>query len=179
MRRRAAPCPVRDAGSPGNTCGSVPDHALPRAAARCGARHRGGGNLRGDSWREMRRCPGPARSRGRENDCIRSRRSRCRRHFVGLRFATKRQVHDAAETYSHVVRADRSGPRTERYGAFSSAPPLYTFSLRLSRGQGGRQLPLLRVPPRVGSRGAFEASEKVFYEASCRTKEPRSAGVNS
>ena len=39
--------PVRDAGSPGNTCGSVPDHALPRAAARCGARHRGGGNLRG------------------------------------------------------------------------------------------------------------------------------------
>ena len=46
VRRRAAPCPVRDAGSPGNTCGSVPDHALPRAAARCGARHRGGGNLR-------------------------------------------------------------------------------------------------------------------------------------
>ena len=71
------------------------------------------------------------------------------------------------------------GPEHERYGAFSSAPPLYTFSLRLSRGQGGRQLPLLRVPPRVGSRGAFEASEKVFYEASCRTKEPRSAGVNS
>ena len=44
--------PVRDAGSPGNTCGSVPDHALPRAAARCGARHRGGGNLRGGSWQE-------------------------------------------------------------------------------------------------------------------------------
>ena len=44
--------PVRDAGSPGNTCGSVPDHALPRAAARCGARHRGGGNLRRDSWQE-------------------------------------------------------------------------------------------------------------------------------
>ena len=43
---------VRDAGSPGNTCGSVPDHALPRAAARCGARHRGGGNLRGDRWQE-------------------------------------------------------------------------------------------------------------------------------
>ena len=45
-------CAVRDAGSPGNTCGSVPDHALPRAAARCGARHRGGGNLRGDRWQE-------------------------------------------------------------------------------------------------------------------------------
>ena len=43
---------VRDAGSPGNTCGSVPDHALPRTAARCGARHRGGGNLRGDRWQE-------------------------------------------------------------------------------------------------------------------------------
>ena len=42
--------PVRDAGSPGNTCGSAALHALPRAAARCGARHRGGGNLRGDSW---------------------------------------------------------------------------------------------------------------------------------
>ena len=26
---------VPDAGSPGNTCGSVSDHALPRAAARC------------------------------------------------------------------------------------------------------------------------------------------------
>ena len=52
VRRRAAPCPVRDAGSPGNTCGSVPDHALPRAAARCGARHRGGGNLRGDRWQK-------------------------------------------------------------------------------------------------------------------------------
>ena len=37
---------VRDAGSPGNTCGSAALHALPRAAARCGARHRGGGNLR-------------------------------------------------------------------------------------------------------------------------------------
>ena len=44
--------PVRDAGSPGNTCGSAALHALPRAAARCGARHRGGGNLRGDSWLE-------------------------------------------------------------------------------------------------------------------------------
>ena len=43
---------VRDAGSPGNTCGSAALHALPRAAARCGARHRGGGNLRGDSWQE-------------------------------------------------------------------------------------------------------------------------------
>ena len=41
---------VRDAGCPGNTCGSAALHALPRAAARCGARHRGGGNLRGDSW---------------------------------------------------------------------------------------------------------------------------------
>ena len=51
-QRRAAPCPVRDAGSPGNTCGSVSDHALPRAAARCGARHRGGGNLRGDRWQK-------------------------------------------------------------------------------------------------------------------------------
>ena len=45
-------CAVRDAGSPGNTCGSAALHALPRAAARCGARHRGGGNLRGDSWQE-------------------------------------------------------------------------------------------------------------------------------
>ena len=47
-------CPVScpDAGSPGNTCGSAALHALPRAAARCGARHRGGGNLRGDSWQE-------------------------------------------------------------------------------------------------------------------------------
>ena len=44
--------PVRDAGSPGNTCGSAALHALPRAAARCGARHRGGGNLRGDRWQE-------------------------------------------------------------------------------------------------------------------------------
>ena len=43
---------VPDAGSPGNTCGSVSDHALPRAAARCGARHRGGGNLRGCRWQE-------------------------------------------------------------------------------------------------------------------------------
>ena len=33
-QRRAAPCPVRDAGSPGNTCGSAALHALPRAAAR-------------------------------------------------------------------------------------------------------------------------------------------------
>ena len=52
VRRRAAPCPVRDAGCPGNTCGSAALHALPRAAARCGARHRGGGNLRGDRWQE-------------------------------------------------------------------------------------------------------------------------------
>ena len=43
---------VRDAGSPGNYCGSAALHALPRAAARCGARHRGGGNLRGDRWQE-------------------------------------------------------------------------------------------------------------------------------
>ena len=48
VRRRAAPCPVRDASCPGNTCGSAALHALPRAAARCGARHRGGGNFRGD-----------------------------------------------------------------------------------------------------------------------------------
>ena len=38
---------VRDAGQPGNASGSAALHALPRAAARCGARHRGGGNLRG------------------------------------------------------------------------------------------------------------------------------------
>ena len=44
--------PVRDAGSPGNTCGSAALHALPRAAARCGARHRGGGNFGGDRWQE-------------------------------------------------------------------------------------------------------------------------------
>ena len=43
---------VRDAGCPGNTCGSAALHALPRAAARRGARHRGGGNLRGDRWQK-------------------------------------------------------------------------------------------------------------------------------
>ena len=57
---------VPDAGSPGNTCGSVSDHALPRAAARCGARHRGGGNLG--------RPLAGALSRGRVDGCIRSRR---------------------------------------------------------------------------------------------------------
>ena len=49
---QAAPCPVRDASCPGSTCGSAALHALPRAAARCGARRRGGGNLRGDRWQE-------------------------------------------------------------------------------------------------------------------------------
>ena len=52
---------VRDAGSPGNTCGSAALHALPRAAARCGARHRGGGNLR--------RPLAGALSRGRVDGC--------------------------------------------------------------------------------------------------------------
>ena len=50
VRRRAAPCPVRDAGSPGNTCGSVPDHALPRAAARRSATPSRRRHLRGGSW---------------------------------------------------------------------------------------------------------------------------------
>ena len=61
-QRSAPQRPVRDAGSPGNTCGSVPDHALPRAAARCGARHRGGGNLRGDRWQERSAVDGTRRA---------------------------------------------------------------------------------------------------------------------
>ena len=73
---------VPDAGSPGNTCGSVPDHALPRAAARCGARHRGGGNLR--------RPLAGALSRGRVDGCIRLRRptSRGADELVGHRRTT-------------------------------------------------------------------------------------------
>ena len=58
---------VRDAGSPGNTCGSAALHALPRAAARRGATPSRRRQFEG-------RPLAGALSRGRVDGCIRSRR---------------------------------------------------------------------------------------------------------
>ena len=177
---------VRDAGSPGNTCGSVPDHALPRAAARCGARHRGGGNLRGRQLAGAQPLTGGRLYTIKTVDPARRRRT-CRGTGEPLLRARR------CQKLKHTDDCPKGWSLTPLHRCVCAAASIRETLSRPDaiHTQVGRNAHRLLRRPRVFRRAATRGPvvhvqaeshcpltpKKVFYEASCRTKEPQSAGV--